>query len=135
MKYVKLFENFISKYDLIKPLVDNGVMRIENKDESSSLQLELINMGYDWTKFKRTSLVKSERIYHIPNTSNATGQESYPLLICWIKEEMKITRAMISSFDTTIKLADNDPREIVEFNNYFKLKHEFRGHKLKKFGV
>lgn len=126
MKYVKLFENFINKYELAKPLPDvDGKMIVENEEECYAVQFELINMGYDWVKFHKTSPIKSERINKIPKLNAHSGKEQYPIVIMWQRTNMKIVRTSIH----------DDDGEWVKFSDHFKFKTEHRGHNLKRFGV
>ena len=144
MKYVKLFEEFTSKYELIKPLIENGIMVIDDWYKCESIQTELVVMGYDWATLRHRNLEKTERIKFIPE-NRGNGDKNYPLVIGWNSragafnnQDMSIVTFYDFSIESTINKItayDNDPREIVVFDDYFKLKHEFRGHKLKKFGV
>ena len=128
MKYVKLFESFISKYELIKPLPSDGKISVDDEDQCYALQMELINMGYDWFKHSNTSFIKSERINKIPTINMTSGKDQYPLVITWQSHNKRILRTQTG---TSI----HDDAETAEFNDYFKFNHENRGRNLKRFGV
>ena len=127
MKYVKLFESFVVKYDLIKdlPIPDdkntlNYFINTSDIDKIRSIEFALKNSNFTI----RTRVIKPNirSIFWFKDDS-----EYYYQL--WDDEFETETETDIIGVNPTINWCE------VNFDEHFKLKHEFRGHNLKKFGV
>ena len=115
-------------YELIKPLPLTGCMLItESSPEATSLLQELEKLGFSngttqygshncirWFTVDRSHLYKS---YHW--THRWTVQVNIPLLGGGV-HAVPIDQP-----------TDND----LDFHSHFQLKHQYRGHKLKRFGI
>ena len=117
MKYVKLFENFAVKYDLVKDLPmpdDKGVysyyINTADIDKIRSIEFALKNFNFT---------IRSRVIN--PNIRS----------IFWYKDDSEYCYQL---WDDEFDNPTRDWYEI-KFEDYFKPKHEFRGINMKKFGV
>ena len=109
MKHIKLFENFKPvHFDKIKELPLSGSFYSKNKFE-----LETIANYLDEHRYT----VQNPELLH------ANGM---------IWHTTKTTREyfLVEEYGD-----DGDDLDHIKFNKYFKLKYEFRGHNMKKFGV
>ena len=149
-----------SIYELVNQLPLSGFCKVD-LEEGISLQKALVEMGYsnfesmhpefDSQEGTRTSDKKYKGVIkprwtHISfvkdhNPDDDIWQEYY---IVWDqnKKMIELTHSDFKGRDLTIKdssLFSSSPKQTqyttIQFKDYFKLKHEFRGHKLKKFGV
>ena len=132
MKHVKLFENFIKtatiKYDLIKklPEPDSNVHRYfintTDKDKIAIIENTLIAAG---CKFLMSNENDEDDLKSVFWYVNAKSQAVYK--VCGMNHLMMIMKN--ESYKTVMNWKE------VNFDEHFKLKPEFRGHNLKKFGV
>ena len=123
MKYVKLFENFAVKYEIIKDLpipVDYEINYFINEDDMH--KLDSITAYFDNKHYQEAK-------------KKATNKKI--LSVYWFKSN-NISQYQYALFTESLLSSDTRYSEIwieVNFDEHFKLKHEFRGHNLKKFGV
>lgn len=122
MKHIKLFEEFSnnSKYEL-KPgadLPENGIILFENTDQYDFLGQFLIDQGY-------------EDVHEAYHANTRARLERDLIAIRWsIKEQYG------GGNDKSIVFVVLKNRSgLLNFSDYFQLKHEHRGHNLKKFGI
>lgn len=152
MKYVKLFEEFTSdshKYDLIKDLPINGYYIVNANDLTFTYILidVLVKRGYK--NPYTTNIIRN------PDNAQLLETSRYKILTwldsAFIKKANNSKSALYWNFESDWELVntfneareDNVPRysetsiHNLEMHpeDYFKLKHEFRGHNLKRFGV
>ena len=123
MKYVKLFEEFAEneiKYELKKSLdLDLGNwrgMNDLNPDKVKALVNELEKAGFEC----------SQTILNIDAFINALINQS--MAVDWTGYNNKYT-----FYKNNFTGINNNA--VLVFDDYFELKHEYRGHNLKKFGV
>lgn len=139
MKYLKLFESFkeVAKYVLKEELPRRGLMEVYDKDQLLTLILMFEEKGFregyhhdpprkwlekDWNSLKIFSASPAFK----------TGQPRIDFQ--WEVDGSRMTvdkRMYVDSLDN-VEFTDD---ELLDFNDYFELKPEFRGHKLKRFGV
>ena len=114
MKHIKLFEDF-NKYDMVKDFPPQGCCQCANAEEADVL----------------CEMLESAKYVNANQDLNRilSKKEEY-LNIIW-KENRRYYRMNDSLEKFTSEIKDNE----IKFEDYFKYKHEFRGHKLKKFGV
>ena len=133
MKYLKLFESFkeVAKYKLYNDkLPREGYMRVYSRDQLLTLILSFEADRFTEGYHNKTDQTRSYLDYNWEDYQGKNG-----IFFQWC----------IDRYDH-----ENDPRiyvheddiedasytqDILEFDDYFELKPEFRGHKLKKFGV
>ena len=119
MKHIKLFENWLeeendtfsdSKYELKPGVVfkPSGEMTIKNVDELTATELYFQEKGY---------------------TRRNLFEEDYPLVFVWAIDKKYVLLAESFARST------GSFKEDITFNDWFQLKHDFRGHKMKKFGI
>jgi hypothetical protein len=127
MKYIKLFEGFKeSKYEQIKPLPKKGGCNINNEEQLNAIINILEQRDYEDENSTET-FMKPNHIASIGWSSEedgwfAYGHKQHGNLYCLYQNDI---------VEEDGRLHDN----LIFFHEYFKLKHKFRGHKLKKFGV
>ena len=122
MKYVKLFENFVVKYDLVKDLPRpddkntlNYFINTSDIDKIRSIEFALKNSNYELG----INAIKTKNIKSI----------------FWFKDHDKYCyKKWDDEFENETVIKTNTWSEI-KFEDYFKPKHEFRGINMKKFGV
>lgn len=115
MKHIKLFEEFNKQiYEQVKTLPNEGVILIPlDEDVNITLQKTLFEMGFTW------SGTGNDEILDAPN--NLTDW-----YIRWKRTGKILKFCTRTDFYTS---------ELIEFEDYFELKQEFRGHKLRKYDV
>ena len=107
MKHINLFEEFIEKFDTIKDIPEKGALQIDNNFQLHHLENILSKKGY------------SE---HVIGVKAHTLEDPETIGIIWNpKKEWDRVNFVTDIFE--------------KFTDYFKLKHEYRGHNLKKFGI
>ena len=127
MKYVKLFEDFSEKikYDLVKPLPVSADMtkhfiNTADIDKLTAIKGELEKLGLE----NRGNLAK-ETI----NTNIKIRD--------FFEDARSIIWSNVAFYSNTKDYAESTEHYQggLNFDEYFKLKPEYRGHNLKKFGV
>ena len=117
MKYVKLFEDF-SKYDMVKDFPPQGCCACKTVEEADTLCEMLESVKYvNANGNPQQILNKKEEYLNIVWTEHLYSKKYYRMS------------------DTIEKFGDEIKENEIKFEDYFKYKHEYRGHKLKKFGV
>ena len=126
MKYIELFENFKeTKYDQMKPLPSSASCNIDNEDQLNAIINILEQRDYE-NGNNTTMFTKPDNILSIAWCTREVGWFSH--------EDQKISKYVY--YTSLITEEDEDMHNnIIFFNEYFKFKPKFRGHKLKKFGV
>jgi hypothetical protein len=124
MKYLKLFEAFkeVSKYVLKDLLPRRGIMEVHDKDQLLTLILIFEEKGYREGYQHDTTRTWLEKDWNDLRVDFQWEVDSV---------EGPDKRIYVDSLDN-MEFTDN---ELLDFNDYFEFKPEFRGHKLKKFGV
>ena len=135
---VKIHQKLESKYVKLKeiPVDTPGAFLVHNEDESEALQLELFKLGYKWNRQQTFVKKFSERemgysstlpywifwdnVEHIPNKFHDVPGVDYSA------PELFRTGTEMPFIPITAQY---------RFKDYFKLKHKYRGHNLKKFGI
>lgn len=124
MKHVKLFEEFNdeSKYELIKPLpqpTNTGKYFFINTDDHNEL-FTIIN--------------QLEKIWYKNTESNVA--EEFVQSIHWNLDYDSILKRNSKDFTVHfISIEETSNWIEVKFKDHFRLKQEFRGHKLRKYNV
>jgi hypothetical protein len=123
MKYVKLFEeiqkNPVIKYKLKKKFPGNLLgIRVHTLDQAYAVENEFFNMGKFWN-----SHIAAQNLPQLNGSYLNSKDINLPCVLYFIKNVI---------YRST---GDRDDDDFYEFDDYFELKHEFRGHNLKKFGV
>ena len=113
-----------SKYLPVKELPKKGLISLNNTDEVYAALDEMANL-----KFSR-GRQKNKEFF------------SFPVLLVWGElhyEQDKRGRhtrtTTLQPYFATTVVSSEEQRDILNFGDYFKLKHEFRGHKMKRYGV
>ena len=128
MKHLKLFESFTStdkaKYVLKDLLPRRGIMEVHDKNQLLTLILMFEEKGYREGYRRDTTRTWLEKDW------NDLGVD-FQWEVDSVNGHGPDKRIYVDS------LADMDipDNELLQFDDYFELKPEFRGHKLKKFGV
>ena len=113
-----------SKYLRSKELPKKGLLSLKNDDEVHAALDEMANLKFSRGRQKNREFDK------------------FPVLIVWgekrhfaySKGGYLRTEIRQPYFTKTVSSSEEQD-DILKFNDYFKLKHEFRGHKMKRFGV
>jgi hypothetical protein len=136
MKYLVLFERFNLRYTEKKKLPGEGIMEVRDQEELETLFHLFRKRGYiegyrnerstveawiteDWSK----KVPSGEKVYFqwvLANLLSAAGKNN--LIYC-----QTLTPREVRDGDEIVK--------VYNFDEYFDLKPEFRGHKLKKYGI
>ena len=131
-------------YELIKPLPESGSMIIDQgSPESISLIYELEKMGFkilDWNKpDKKTSSSFHYNCLRWSNGYNSLGPHNSSALYksySWIHRwTVEVTMPTLGSRTLKAPIVQNDNTDDLDFHSHFQLKHQYRGHKLKRFGI
>ena len=132
MKYFRLFEEFTIKYELVKELPEYGAMCFDRDatDKYQSMCVLLEKSGYNWNgKYNPGKDSDYDQFFLIWNKHSKGYSEGY---VGYILKRFK------GNDMRDLANVDNWPdleKHVIEFDEYFKLKHEYRGHNLKRFGV
>ena len=124
MKYLKLFESFkeVAKYVLKDLLPRRGIMEVHDKNLLLTLILMFEEKGYREGYQRDTTRTWLEKDW------NDLGVDFQWEVDSVNGPDKRIYVDSLADMD----IPDN---ELLQFDDYFELKPEFRGHKLKKFGV
>ena len=122
MKYLKLFETFkeVAKYMLKNLLPQRGIMEVHDKNQLLTLILMFEEKGYREGYRRDTTRTWLEKDW-----------EDLGVVFQWVVNREVGDKIYVDSLD----IMDIPDSELLQFDDYFELKPEFRGHKLKKFGV
>lgn len=132
MKYLKLFESFkeVAKYRLYNDeLPREGYMRVYSRD-----QLMTLILSFE-TDYREGYNNKSDQTRSYLDSEWEAYQDKNGVFFQWcIDTHDRQNDPRIYIFTDDVKDAGYS-HTILEFDDYFELKPEFRGHKLKRFGV
>jgi hypothetical protein len=125
MKHIKLFEEFrdkVSKYEPVSgEFPDNDMVTVHTVEELNALSDMLEDRGYvDFWNERNDYLSKIK-------------DKGTPITINWRVETNNRDGKVFVYMGQ--HLVPTQKGGIKDFVDYFKLKHEFRGHKLKRYGV